>query len=390
MAQLETAALALTLLTRVAIPQLSPSLTEYLENESVLFSTLITSYKSLNEGIFFFKNNLNIYDGGVVHTPPLLIYIIGEFFQGLEIVLWPFIDVIICFTLINISKKFPEKKLKPWVIGFIYALNPIGIMENISKSWLIFHSLFTVILFHCSLNKQWLAMGFFLSLCSYLHYQSLVLIIPIIKISNTINFAKTLFVFFVTSTVLYLASYKLSNNSNLFINSTYLTSFYFAKISPNLGLWWYFFIEMFEFFIPFYTQIFNLLQIVFIIPLSLRLPFQFSFLLSVAIIKFGNNFAELTDLILISGLFLTQSYIFGHLKLAYLGVLLLIMAVILAPIFYHLWINLGSGNSNFFYAITLLYNLGLAISLVDYIWAVLQWEFKLDTKNKNVNKIGLF
>lgn len=51
-------------------------------------------------------------------------------------------------------------------------------------------------------------------------------------------------------------------------------------------------------------------------------------------------------------------------------------ATLLGPAFYYLWIYAGSGNANFFYAITLVWSLGLSIIVADMIFAVLrdEWE----------------
>lgn len=388
--QLETIAIGGTLLTRVLIPLLSPSVKTYLENETVLFSTLITSHKSLQEGIFLYLNNFNIYDGGVVHTPPLLIYVIAEYFKDLQWLLWPFVDAIICYHIMSISKSFSKNTLKPWIIGFVYAFSPIGIMENISKSWLAFHSLFVVLAFSFSLKNDWAMSGFCLSLASYLNIQTVFLLLPLIKASTLKNFSKALTTFIITSIALYFLSYTIANNSNLFIYSTYVINLNFTKIAPNLGLWWYFFIEMFEFFIPFYNKVFLLFQVIFVLPTTLRLPFQFAFIISIGLLKFGNSYAEITDLVLFSSLLLTQSFIFPHLRFPFVSILMLLMAIILAPIFYSLWINLGSGNSNFFYAITIVYNLGLVSLIIDFTWGVLEWEFKLDAKNKDIKRVGHF
>jgi phosphatidylinositol glycan class U len=56
----------------------------------------------------------------------------------------------------------------------------------------------------------------------------------------------------------------------------------------------------------------------------------------------------------------------------------------LAPIFWHLWIYAGSGNANFFYAITLVYNLGQVLLLIDIVYASLRREFDV----KNPDAIG--
>jgi phosphatidylinositol glycan class U len=49
---------------------------------------------------------------------------------------------------------------------------------------------------------------------------------------------------------------------------------------------------------------------------------------------------------------------------------------LLGPAFYYLWIYAGSGNANFFYAITLVWSLGLSILLADTVFAALrdEWE----------------
>ena len=49
---------------------------------------------------------------------------------------------------------------------------------------------------------------------------------------------------------------------------------------------------------------------------------------------------------------------------------------VLGPTFYHLWIYAGSGNANFFYAITLVWSLGQSLLVSDLTFAALrdEWE----------------
>lgn len=56
----------------------------------------------------------------------------------------------------------------------------------------------------------------------------------------------------------------------------------------------------------------------------------------------------------------------------------LLYATLLGPAFYHLWIYAGSGNANFFYAITLVWGLGLSMVLADSIFAALREEWELE------------
>ena len=53
----------------------------------------------------------------------------------------------------------------------------------------------------------------------------------------------------------------------------------------------------------------------------------------------------------------------------------LLYTAFLAPTFYHLWIISGSGNANFFYAITLVYGLAQSVFVADALYAMMfvQW-----------------
>ena len=53
----------------------------------------------------------------------------------------------------------------------------------------------------------------------------------------------------------------------------------------------------------------------------------------------------------------------------FLSAATLAYAAFLGPAFYYFWIYAGSGNANFFYAITLVWSLGLSIVVVDLLWA---------------------
>lgn len=68
----------------------------------------------------------------------------------------------------------------------------------------------------------------------------------------------------------------------------------------------------------------------------------------------------------------------------------ILYATLLGPAFYHLWIYAGSGNANFFYAITLVWSLGLSVVVGDSLFAVLrdEWETERpEMKGKDVRRI---
>lgn len=65
-------------------------------------------------------------------------------------------------------------------------------------------------------------------------------------------------------------------------------------------------------------------------------------------------------------------------RYTFFTVSVLAYATLLAPAFYHLWMYAGSGNANFFYAITLVWSLGQALILADSIFAVLRDEWEVE------------
>jgi phosphatidylinositol glycan class U len=61
-------------------------------------------------------------------------------------------------------------------------------------------------------------------------------------------------------------------------------------------------------------------------------------------------------------------------RYSFLAIAALLYATLLGPAFYHLWIYAGSGNANFFYAITLVWSLALIILIGDLLHAVIRDE----------------
>lgn len=389
MLSLDKKVIILAFVIRFGIFIIAPSIANSLE-ESIEFSTLITSYKSLKEGLFLYSSNINPYDGGVVHHQPLLI-ILYQYFQDFDQLLYSIVDTYIVYYLINISAKISSKNetifFKPWIVGLIYALNPLAILSTLSKSTVLFQNFFIVWTLNSALNNDVLLTGVGISIASYLSYHPIFLVIPLIKLIHQNNNGQNQKVWlFLVSAVISLglligSSFYILGQDWKFVESTYGTVLKFTKIAPNLGLWWYYFTEMFEFFIPFYNSVFNLYNISFVLPLTIRLNGIFAFILSWGWLVFSKSYPSLGDLSLYISLLFLLKPVFPFLRYPVISILLLLHSIILSPIFYHLWIDLGSGNSNFFYAITLVYSLGIISTLVDFTWGYLRYEYDSDESN---------
>lgn len=77
-------------------------------------------------------------------------------------------------------------------------------------------------------------------------------------------------------------------------------------------------------------------------------------------------------------------------RYSFVSLTTVLYATLLGPAFYYLWIHAGSGNANFFYAITLVWTLGLSILLSDTLYAALRDEWEVERpemKGKHIRRI---
>lgn len=163
-----------------------------------------------------------------------------------------------------------------------------------------------------------------------------------------------------------------------FIRQTYGFQLLVPDLTPNSGLWWYFFIEMFDPFREFFLGVFWLHLTGYVGGLTLRLSRQPLFVLAslLGIFATFKPYPSISDVSLYLALLPLYRHVFPLLRFPFIATAVLLYATFLGPAFHYLWIYAGSGNANFFYAITLVWNLGLAILVADSIYAVLrdEWE----------------
>lgn len=364
---------------RVTVSLLFPSLQTQLD-KSVEFSTPMTSYRSLCEGVFMLRNGFPLYHGGVVHHTPLLIAFMSLVeLQSLVALLYALTDGLIAYQLICMVKCFRDPGIATWLPGALYALNPLALLSCVSQSSVVFVNACTSTAILCCLQGNIGGFAIAMGTASYLSpYHALMMIPAVSLLPRGINVKATA----VVSTLTVLAgllqlSYMVMGGSWQFLYSAYWAQMNFEKLFPNLGLWWYFFIEMFDMFIPFFKALFNIFTVSFVGPLTVRFyrqPF-YALVLCLGWITLTKPYPTLGD----AGFFLSFlpffKPLFGYMRCPLPSTLLFIHAIVLSPIFYHLWVDLGSGNSNFFYAISLVYALALGSILVDLCWSMLRIEY---------------
>ena len=111
--------------------------------------------------------------------------------------------------------------------------------------------------------------------------------------------------------LLLFASYHLMGSNASFLASTYGFVLSVPELTPNMGLFWYFFTEMFEHFRLFFVATFQLNVFVYVVPLSIRLrkdPFLLAFTL-IGLVAVFKSYPTYGDV----GFYLSMLPLFAHL-----------------------------------------------------------------------------
>jgi len=79
-------------------------------------------------------------------------------------------------------------------------------------------------------------------------------------------------------------------------------------LTPNVGLWWYFFTEMFDHFRPFFLMVFNVHLLIYVFPLCIKFQHDTLYALFILLGVLGTfkAYPTLSD----PGLFLSMTAIF--------------------------------------------------------------------------------
>lgn len=158
-----------------------------------------------------------------------------------------------------------------------------------------------------------------------------------------------------------------------YLHSTVGCNFRVQDLRPNIGLAWYLFVEMFDHFRAFFLAVFQLKHAVYVVPGLVKFrrdPVMLAaFYTAVASIFKPYPTVGDTVLMLTLGSFLGTSLL-GRARVLPVYLFVLMFVSMLGPINLHCWIQQGSGNANFFYAVVLLFNAANILVAID---VVRQW-----------------
>lgn len=412
------AALASRLLLSVLFPSLLDLLTSRVE-----VSTPITSFKRLQEGLFLYIRHVSPYDGGVFHQAPLLLPLFSllpdaQRYPLTTILFFSCVDLLnanalvtICGSAQSVSGRLHSTLRKDirWsdvAIAAWFLFNPftiatcLGRSTNVLTTVGILYSISNAVTGN-SLHSM-LSLGFasYLSLYPALLFPPLVLLCYDVRVAAgrstpqaSVFAAQHLALMLGSFAGLLVMSWVIVGNLSDFIFATYGFHLLVPDLTPNVGLWWYFFIEIFDSFREFFLGVFWLHLAGYVGGLTVRLRKQPLFVVTtlLGIFAMFKPYPSISDVSVYFALMPLYRHLVPLMRYTFFAISALLYATLLGPAFYYLWIYAGSGNANFFYAITLVWCLGLSILAGDSIFAALRDEWEQEhpeQKGKDVKQVS--
>ncbi|XP_010055599.2 phosphatidylinositol glycan anchor biosynthesis class U protein [Eucalyptus grandis] len=150
-------------------------------------------------------------------------------------------------------------------------------------------------------------------------------------------------------------------------------------LSPNIGVLWYFFAEVFDFFRDFFLIVFHVNILFMMLPLAIRLKHQPGFLAFVylAISSMFKSYPSIGDSALYLGVLALFVNELAEMKFSFFLFCGYVGVSLLSPVMHNLWIWRGTGNANFYFATAMAYACLQIILVVESVSAMLNHDRKL-------------
>ncbi|KAJ2725618.1 hypothetical protein GGI07_001118 [Coemansia sp. Benny D115] len=383
----------------------------------VELSTPVASYRRLVEGLFLASKDLSPYDGGLYHQSPLLLMLFKLptmrpwIPQLCSDVVFVAADILVAFMLAKILalrvargrrtvSGEPLLSCAPSTVAMLYLFNPLTLATSLARSPIVFSHLAIVSALYFAFAGATDYALVLVAVATHLSVYPLMLIAPVALMACSqqqqqqqqhtgtgksscrpgnapATIALTLVKFALAWTTLHLLFTAIYGGG--YFAATFDFTLRVSDLQPNVGLFWYFFIEIFDEFRPFFTVVFQLTALAFAVPVAWRFRNDslFAGTLLVGTMAALKAYPSWGDLSLFLGLIPIFDELLKYLQYTVLSTSLLFFGICLAPVFWHVWIEQGSGNANFFYAATLVYVFGQISLLFDLGSAMLRRQLDL-------------
>ncbi|KRX98504.1 Phosphatidylinositol glycan anchor biosynthesis class U protein [Trichinella pseudospiralis] len=336
-------------------------LVEFLETR-IEISTPFNSWIRVKEAFALQNAGFSPYSGDAVHCNPILL-IMFNFIDHNASWFTPFLfclfDVIAAFLLSNATYLYRLKKHSVENLQksqFAPNIKHLLLNENENTKISQLHSCKNNNYDHelSPLLRKTVACIFFLTMLLFVDVYFATLIIPVflfVSQGGNFDWKKVVYLnlfFFQCLGFFALLSYLCFGDWS-FLNSTIGAVLTLSDLTPNFGLYWYYFVEMFDHF-----RLFFLFEGCFFSYLYTTIDKYF-----VQILPLNSRLCRCIQ----------PDTLFCSFISLYLILFMWCTCMVLSPVMWYLWIGQGSANANFFFAITLVYLVAQVFLISDFLQA---------------------
>lgn len=176
------------------------------------------------------------------------------------------------------------------------------------------------------------------------------------------------------------ASFEVSGKSWDWVYGTYGVIVQVTDLTPNIGLFWYFFQEVFDHFRSLFCAVLQLNCFFYLAPLTICLHKKpvLLFWLILTLLATLKPYPTVADLALETALLplfapLVSNFIF---RFIVIFLIFLFVLPLLMPLAWHSWIYDGSGNANFYYGMTLAIAAAQVFLVSEMLHSVLEESYR--------------
>ncbi|TXT08993.1 hypothetical protein VHUM_02467 [Vanrija humicola] len=346
----------------------------------------LTSFRSLSEGVFLRDTGFDPYAGGVFHHSPLYLllfsYIIPVYSRALTAVLWSLGDVLGAVFLVRIwqARSSALRSAKPstadrdYVVALLYLFNPYTLLSCLARSTTSLDNVLTLAAIAGAFTGQTVLSVAALAVSAQTSWYTLLLLPAILLVQQRYSGSSS--ARWIVNTAAFaavfggLTLFSIGVLGSSWIPRTWGLVLTASDLTPNVGMWWYFFTEIFDHFRVFFQGVFQFHLAIYVVPLCLRLADpSFILLIQIGAISTWKSYPTLGDMALWAGFLGCFPEIIANLQHPLLSLTVHLYTSILLPLLHSLWLLTGTGNANFFYAATMVYGLNSTLTIADVLGA---------------------
>ncbi|XP_017467565.1 PREDICTED: phosphatidylinositol glycan anchor biosynthesis class U protein [Rhagoletis zephyria] len=382
--------------------------------ERVEVSTPINSFKRVQEGIYLYENGIDPYAGDVVHELPVVLVLLVRIFGSVSNfmpLLYNVLDLLTATLLYKMAKKFVSSKLLeqreqkfefardteelqfqksdmdvvPRCVLLAYLFNPLSLLSCAGLTSTVFSNFLLALTLYFLVHRYLLPCICCLALETMRNLYPLVLIAPVVLVFTQRSKAPTssaigvVALFGAACFAITGVNYALMQSWN-FLDATLGFIFFYRDLQPNIGLFWYFFTEMFEHFRTMFLITFQMnATVLYLVPLSLKLRKEPLLLATVliALMSIFRSYPSVGDVSFYLALLPLWRRCWKFMAHNFVVFCFFVVTLSMMPALWQLWIYSGSANANFYFGTTLAFSTGQIFLVTDLLFAHVKRDFCL-------------